>query len=780
MNFFRFVAAFAFFVGLLTSVCASAQTFLIRDVKVSGNKRADSSVIVDNFERSKDMKYTQEDLDEYLKKLFATGIFSDVKMVVSGDTLSVNVVENKIFNRIVFEGNENIEDEDLQKAAKVFPREPFSPAKIKEAVHRIRSLYAAKGMSSTVVCAEVINRDGRVDLVFKINEGKKVFVRSIVFVGNKKFSDNVLLDSISTKEYRWYRFFSNDDTYDSARMKYDGELLRQKYLDAGYVDFNISSVLSEMAQDTGDFHITFAMTEGERYRFGKTKVVSEASGVRVSDRVLECIAWQEGDWFCHREVQSVSDLISKTLNDEGHPFVDVVPVPNKDEKNRLVGVTFVIKKAPEKYVRSVKVRGNFGTESTVIMRELDVASGDSLCSAKISESEKNLADLDYFESVKIEEVPTPNSSQKDLNVIVKEKSTGDIVFGAGYSTFEGPIGRAGITERNFLGKGHVLNLDTNFSKRSFGLNAGYTNPRLFGRKLAGGVDIFHSSYRGDTRGTFGKEGGYRQLSSGVGTRVGYQINKNMAQVFGYRIKRDKTRLRDGWSSPFMQLKRATNYVSSVSHDLIYDKTVRSAGDPVGGYFLKVENELAGVGGSVRYLSNIFSASKYFSLDERQDWVIRCESKYGVIGSLGYIRFVDLFNMGGGSIPFGGFDENGIGPKDRVTGDFLGGRQFYSAALKLYFPLGLPREIPVKGIVYIQSGSLWNSGMAGEVRYARERHHYMKRTWVINDKFYNRISFGGGVLFNTPLGKLGAMFSRALVYKKQDDRRNFMLLWGQDF
>ena len=747
-----------------SSVLSKAQQLTITNIVIEGNKRTDKETLLDYFPIEKSGSYSRTDLDDYLKKLFNTGLFSDVVLEIKGSTLIVKIKENKCFNQIVFEGNEAASDEDLDTAVRLKPREIYTSVRVQEAVQNMRALYRVKGRFATKITPKIIEKEqNRVDLIFEIEEGPKTYVREIYFVGNKCFDDNTLNSVISTKEYSWYRFFSADDVYDSERVRYDGELLRQFYLKNGYADFKIIASNAELSPDNCDFFITFTVDEGLRYRFGTTNIISEVSGICIASLKKE-ISWSKGEWFNQKEAQNVSDEISKQLNIQGFPFVEILIEPEKNTKDRIIDIKFVIKKTAPAYVNNITIKGNLGTDQTVILRELDFSSGDAINPAKISESEKNLSNTDYFESVDIAEKEVCSPFQRDIEVTVKEKSTGDIQFGAGYSTIEGPVGKIGYNERNFLGKGQILNLSGYFSKRNLDVDIGFADPFFLGRRLMAGVDVFHSAYRGDTRGTF-ESGGYKQLSTGTVLHMGYELRPRLFQRWHYKVKRDHVNLRDSnHTSPFLRLKYPTCYVSSIGHDLIYDKSKILAGEPAGGYILKLNTEFAGVGGTIKFLANTLSAHQYFPLDEDQKWILRCEARYGALIKMGYMRFLDRFNLGG--TDFGGFGQSGIGPKDSRTSDSLGGRQFYTAALKLYFPLGLPKEFPIKGITYLQTGSLWQSGL--------------KSPFIVSNTFAPRLSAGGGVIWNSPLGKIGCLLSKAILKRSHDETQTFLFLWGQDF
>ena len=743
---------------------------VIHRIQVHGNQRVERQAIIDYFPK-KVGAYSQQELDNILKTLFKTSLFEDVKLEVQGKTLNVWVRENQFLNQVAFEGNKDISEEDLKAVVTLKPPQVLTLSRVQEAKQAILSLYRAKGRYATHVQCQCIKRDfNRVDLIFNITEGPKAYIRDIFFVGNKVYSKNTLASIISSKEVRWYRFFGPpEEMYNPERIKYDEELLRQFYLKNGYVDVQIVSSQGELSLDDKYFVVTFNLEEGPRYCFGKTRFTSQLSHVNAQD-LVEALEWKEGAWFDGKALQAACDRMTLTLSERGVPFVEVVPLTTK--RDHWVDIQFVVKSTPAYYVDTITMRGNLGTDDQVIRRELLFAEGDPLSPTKISESEKKLQNLDFFETIEITDSPAAED-RRHLVVKVKEKSTGDIQFGGGYSSVDGPVARIGLEERNFLGMGNALHFSSYLAKRGWDMDLGTSIPHFMGYNFTFGTDITFSRYRGDTRGTFSHEGGYHQQVGGILVSANYLLRKNLYQGWTYRIRRERLDLRRSDMSPYLiqNISQHTQqWVSGVGHDLVYDRIEKRGGNPIGGWFSKLTNDWTGAGGNIHYLSNTVSLGSYLSLDEDSDYLLRMDARFGAIKKLGYMRFMDQYFLGGFTFP--GFTEAGVGPRDRRTGDALGGRRYYTASAKLYFPLGLPKELPVKGVIYVQSGSLWSS--------------IFKGPYVESNKFKNRLSVGGGVMWTLPfLGRIGLVLSKVLVkikgnYPKGDHRQTPLFLWGKEF
>jgi outer membrane protein insertion porin family len=330
-----------------------------------------------------------------------------------------------------------------------------------------------------------------------------------------------------------------------------------------------------------------------------------------------------------------------------------------------------------------------------------------------------------------------------------------------------------------LGKGYGVQFNTYLARRKFDIEVGAFTPYFMGRNIFAGCDVFFSRYRGNTRGTF-DEGGYKQQSGGISFNANYPLNKNLYQNWIYKIRKDVLYFDKFMLSPYIVENMSGHerqWVSSIGHEFIYSKIEKSPGiDPfeksaervASGYIVKLGTEFTGVGGNVRYLSNSISGNYFIPLTESGAAMLKLEAMYGAISKIGYMRFKDQYFIGGYRFP--GFSESGIGPRDIRTQDCLGGRQYYIAAAKFYFPLGLPKELAVKGIAYIQTGSLWSSMFKDD-----------KTNYIVGAKFENRVSAGAGIMWTLPfVGKIGAIFSKALMKKPYDIRETFLLLWGQEF
>ncbi|MBY0292975.1 MAG: outer membrane protein assembly factor BamA, partial [Alphaproteobacteria bacterium] len=309
--------------GFLSTVLWAQES--IRSIDIEGNRRVETPTVMSYIDIKPGQRVSKDKEEEILKNLFATGLFADVVIEQEGARLLIKVVENKIINRIAFEGNDHLKDEILQAELNLKPREVYTPGRVQEAAQKIRDMYRLSGRYGAKVEPKIIEREeNRVDLIFEITEGKLTRINKIIFVNNSHFSSSKLASIILTKETRWYRFFSSDDTYDPDRLSFDKELLRRYYHEQGFADFKVDSVVAELDPDEQEFYITYTLNEGKRYKFGNVTVTVNLRGLG-SPGLKEHITVEEGNWFDSREIERIVDRMTMAIGEKGFAFVEIEP-----------------------------------------------------------------------------------------------------------------------------------------------------------------------------------------------------------------------------------------------------------------------------------------------------------------------------------------------------------------------------------------------------------------------------------------------------------------------
>ena len=727
----------------------------IQEIRIEGNQRIEPETVRSYMQINPGDPFDAQRIDQALKNLFATGLFADVNFRRDGDALVVAVTENPIINKLAFEGNQRIKDDALTQEVQLRPRVVYTQARVQADVKRILDLYRRSGRFAATVEPKIIKLDqNRVNLVFEINEGEVTEVRRIDFVGNKVFSDSDLRDEIVTQEYAFYRFLSTTDTYDPDRLTLDKEALRKFYLSEGYADFRVVSAVAELSPDQEAFFITFTVEEGERYTLGTVDIKTTLKDLDP-ESLRGDITTEEGDWYNADLVDESVQKISDQVGSLGYAFVDVRPRVDRDAENKILNLTYDIQEGPKVYVERIDISGNVRTQDKVIRREFRIAEGDAFSTAKLRRTEQRLKNLGFFESVDIQAVPSDTPDKTVIKVKVAEKSTGELTFGAGFSTVDGPLGNVGVRERNLLGKGYDLRAQLNISGRRSTIDVSFTDPYFLDKELSAGFDVFHRRF--DRR-----ESSFKEQNTGFGLRMGYDLAEYLRHTISYQASYDKVTGVDSDASQVIQDEEGSEIRSIISHDIVYDRR-DSRVDPREGYYVSLGQDLAGLGGTVRYLRNTLGGGYFFSFNK--DITLGATGEVGYMFGLGdEIRVQDAFFLGGQNLR--GFRTGGVGPRDSDTDDALGGKFRFEGTVQASFPLGLPEEYAIRGRVFSDFGTLTGTDFEDDID--------------LNDDASLRMSLGVGLTWVSPFGPLAVDLAYPILKESYDEDELFRFSVGTTF
>jgi outer membrane protein insertion porin family len=727
----------------------------IGDIEVVGNQRVEPATVRSYMTVAPGDRFEPEKIDASLKALFATGLFADVTLRREGNVLVVSVVENPIINRIAFEGNSHVSDTQIEKEVQLKPRVIYTRSKVQSDVQRIIEVYRRAGRFAATVDPKIIQLpQNRVDLVFEINEGPTTGIRRINFIGNKHFSDSTLRDAIATRETRWWRFLTSSDNYDPDRLTYDRELLRRHYLTRGYADFRVVSAVAELTPDREDFFITFTVDEGELYNVSDSKVESKIADLHP-EALDENLRTKPGDVYNAEAIEKTIDDLTFEAGRLGYAFVDIRPRIAHDREKREIAITYQINEAPRVYVDRINITGNVRTLDKVVRREFRLVEGDAYNSAKLSRSKERLKALGFFEKVDVQEVPGSSPDRTNINVEVTEKSTGELQLGAGYSTAESIVGDVSIRERNLLGRGQDLRLGFSLSSKRTQIDLSFTEPYFLDRNLAAGFDLFNINRNYQT------ESGYTQKVLGGALRAGFPLNEYTRLVGRYTLRLDRITDVATDASRAVRESAGSEVTSSIGYQVTYD-TRDDPKLPTKGVELSFGQDLAGLGGTVKYIRNSASGTYYYQVAE--DWVASAGLSGGYIKGLGEgVRLNDRFYIGG--TDFRGFKRGGLGPRDLLADDALGGNLYGVGTLELTFPNGLPEQFGVRTSLFTDVGTLTQID---------------KSDPSIVDSGAIRGSAGVGVSWDSPFGPIRVDLAHAYLKETYDKTEIFRLNFGTRF
>ena len=734
---------------------AAAQDSVIESVLVEGNERIEAETVRSYMAIGPGDAYDSDAVNESLKSLFDTGLFADVAIRREGNAFVVRVVESPIINRVAFEGNDDIADDELEAEIQLQPRVVYTRPRVQSDLQRLTEIYRRSGRFAVSIEPKVIQLpQNRVDLVFEIDEGPVTEVEVINFVGNTRFSDSALRDEIQTVENAWYRFATSADTYDPDRLTFDRELLRRFYLSNGYVDFRVISAVAELMPDRSGFIVTFSLEEGERYRVSAIDIRSQLRDLAPDD-LRPVVGMEEGDWYDADEVEDTLVALTEAVGSRGYAFVDVSPQVEPNREARTVDVTFDIDEGPRVYVERIEITGNARTLDEVIRREFRLAEGDAYNTALIRRSRQRIMNLGFFSQVDIETSEGSAPDRTILTVDVSEVPTGELSFGAGVSSAEGVLGDISIRERNLLGKGQELRLGLTISESRQEIDLSFTEPYFLDRDVAAGFDIFQRTVDLQDQSSFDRE------TVGFVTRAGYPLAERLRHTVSYSLRNDEVSDVSPATSRFIREQEGETTTSAVAHRLEYDLR-DSRIDPTDGYFVRFGQEFAGVGGDASFLKHTLTYGHFYSVAD--GWVLSALARGGhIVGIDDDVRIVDRFFLGGRRLR--GFEPSGVGPRDTETGDALGGNMFYSLTGELGFPLGLPDELNLRGAVFSDVGTLTTIDDSGP---------------ELVDESAPRLSVGVGINFRSPLGPIRLDFARALIKEDFDRTESFRFSFGTRF
>jgi outer membrane protein insertion porin family len=762
----RTVSLCALLVGAGVPMALAQGDDSINQILVAGNQRIEAATIRTYLTVREGDPFDPARIDRSLKNLFATGLFADVNISRQNDALLIRVVENPIINRISFEGNKKLEDDKLSPEIQLRPRVVYTRTKVQQDVEKILELYRRKGRFAARVEPKVIELpQNRVDLVFEISEGKPTYVRKITFVGNKSFSDGDLRKVINTREERWWRFLTSNDTYDPERMNYDRELLRRHYLENGYADFETISAIAELAPNRENFYMTFTVKEGVRYRIGKVDLNVNVKNL-PKDRVRRAIIPKAGNWYNAKQIDDTINAISDVAGSVGYAFVDVRPRIQRNPETHTIDILFDVQEGPRVFVERIDVTGNVRTLDKVIRREMLLAEGDAFNTAKIRRSKERLESLGFFkkDSVKIDN--TPSEVYPDRTIVtakVEEQSTGELQFGVGYSSYSGALFDVGIRERNLLGRGQDLQLNFSIAQRQSSISLSFTEPYWHDRRLVAGADLFA------TRTDYRNFAGFESQNVGGTVRLGWNYNEYLYQRMSYTLQTTKLTGIVNTASLYVREQVGSTVTSQVSQTIALDHR-NNLIDPTGGYYLSLSTDLAGFGGSERYVRGGLGAGLYFK--PFGNWVFGLNGQAGYMVGLGKdLKIYQRYQLGGDNLR--GYDDFGASARDATTDDALGGDWIATISAEMRIPLGLPKEVGITPKLFTD----W--GIIGPPKSLIERE--ADTGVLIQDKRALRGSAGIGVQWESPVGPIMLDFA-PFVFGRQpfDHVSHFRVNFGQKF
>jgi outer membrane protein insertion porin family len=802
--------AFGGVVGTTVGAIATAGQAVAQSassIVVEGNRRVEADTIRSYFHVNPGERLDSYKIDQALKSLYATGLFQDVRINQSGGRLIVSVVENPVVNRVAFEGNKKIKDEQLLVEVQSKPRGTLSRPTVQSDVQRIVDIYRRNGRFDVRVDPKIIDLpNNRVDLVFEVKEGDKTGVKKINFVGNKAYGDQRLKDEIKTTQTMpIFGFLQQADIYDPDRVEADRDLLRRFYLKHGYADVRVVSAVSVYDPAQKGFVVTFTIEEGARYQFGKVDIQSNVASVDAKSLYSRLRA-SAGAVYNAEAVEKSVENLSIEVARRGYPFAVVRPHGDRDAATHRINVTFNIDEGPRVYVERINIRGNVRTRDYVIRREFDIAEGDAYNRALVDRAERRLKNLNYFKNVKITNEPGSAPDRIVLNVEVEDMPTGEFSIAGGYSTANGAMAELSIAERNLLGRGQFAKFAVQYGQYTKGFQVSFADPYFLGYRIGVGLDLFMRQTLASNYVSYDSE------TAGIALRAGFALSEELSFQARYSIYQQKITLpyvlnncqfspnalinggpgvsvaseatrvdggncyNDGEASLAVRRELAAGrvLVSMLGYTLAYS-TLDNNRNPTSGIYAEFKQDFAGIGGDVNFIRSTAEVRSYYEMFSDVVAVLRVQG--GHIASWGGkdLRMLDHFQMGPNLVR--GFEPSGIGPRDLsnpLRQDPLGGTMYWGASLEAQAPFTfLPKDAGLKGAVFADAGSVWD--------------YKGPTSWDVTGETLNpadsskvRASVGVGLIWNSPFGPLRFDYSIPLLKEPYDRVQQFRFGGGTKF
>lgn len=696
-----------FMLTTIPAVAVESGTPSREAIVVEGNLRVDADIVHAHFKPAADGRFDEAARDAALKSLIAAKLFDKVSIDRSGGGLIVRVTEAPVLGRVAFEGNKKIKDADLAAVVETKPRGPLQRATVQSDVNRIVEAYRHVGRDEVKVAPEVIDRgNGRADLVYVITEGDKTPVRKISFTGNQAIGSRQLNAVIKTSERSLLSMLTGADVYDPDLIAQDRERLRLYYRSKGYADIVIRSADAEFDPAAKGFAVTFAVDEGPLYRFGKVEIVCNVPGLD-SGKLLQIVLTRAGAAFDGNALDKTTEVLAVEMAKLGFPFASATPRITRDEAARTIDVSFVIDQGARAYLERIEIHGNSRTRDYVIRREFDISEGDPYNKTLVDRAERRLRNLNYFKSVKISSRPSSSPDRIVLDVEAVDQPTGDFFVSGGYSTSDGALVEVKLGERNLYGTGTSLQSTFTLGQYARGFNVVASEPYFLGTRVAAGIELFGRQMDSTSYQSYG--------SNVYGARLlfGTPLTEDLSVQWRYSIYNQNITLAPNANglAPSLAVQEAAAagpaWVSAAGSTATYS-TLDNTRSPTSGFRSQLSQDIAGLGGDVRFLRTTGDLRYYHSLNSDLVGMVRAQGGY--VTGWGGQQAPLLNSFFGGPTMVRGFATNGFGPRDLTPGttmDNVGGSMYWATTAELQSSIpGVPEEYGLKATAFIDAGSVF--------------------------------------------------------------------------
>jgi len=756
-----------YLVALVSVCCASIswarEPFVVRDIRVEGIQRTEAGTVFSYLPVKVGDTLDDEKAAAAIKALYATGFFKDVRLESDNGILLVVVEERPAIAQISITGSKEFEKDKLKeglKQAGLAESRIFDRSMLEKAEQELKNQYISRGKYGVKITTTTTPLDrNRVAINFTIDEGKTAKIRKINVVGNHAFKEKELLAAFSLRTPGLLTWFTKEDQYSKQKLGADLESLRSFYLNRGFLEFSIESTQVSITPDMQDIYITVNITEGPEYKVSEVKLAGEMLLPEADLRKLIKLA--PGEVFSRERLTESVKLITDRLGDDGYAFANVNASPQLDKEKRQVAFTFFIDPGRRVYVRRINITGNNRTRDEVIRREMRQFEGGWYSTTKINRSKTRVDRLNYFNAVSIETPAVPGANdQIDVNIEVKEKPTGAVMFGAGYSNMEGLILSGSIAQDNIFGTGKFVNLIVNTGSVNKTYSLSYTDPYFTRNGITAGFDLYKRTLN---TATLVAVNNFNTDTTGAGLRFGIPINENDSIMTGLGIENVIIHL--GANSPQRNIDFVEKFGKSTINIPMTVNWRRDGRDSAiwttSGTTQRVAAEVGLPGGDLTYYKLSYDLRWYFPLTDIFTLMLNGELGYGGGYNGKELPFFKNY-FAGGNTSVRGYNISSLGPRD-ANNRTLGGNKRAVGSIEVLFPMpGMKNDRSVRPSIFLDAGSVWGPG------------------GVIPQQEGLRYSAGVAVMWVSPMGPLKISIAQPLNSQPGDNLQRFQFQFGQQF
>jgi outer membrane protein insertion porin family len=706
--------------ALFAASAAAFDPFTIRDIRVEGIQRTEAGTVFGYLPVKVGDTMTDDKAAQAVKTLFATGFFKDVRLEIDKDVLVVVLEERPAIASIEFVGLKAFDKDQLRKGLKdvgLAESRIFDRALVEKSEQELKRQYISHGYYAVQITTTVTPLErNRVGINFSVEEGNIAKIKQINIIGANAFREGDLLNLFVLRTPGLLTWYTKNDQYSKQKLSGDMETLRSYYLDRGYLEFNIESTQISISQDKQDIYITINVSEGEQYTVSSVKLAGEL--LLPEDEIKALVSIKPGDSYSREKLTETTKAISERLGNEGYAFANVNAAPELDKEKRQAAFTIFVDPGRRVYVRRINVTGNTRTRDEVIRREMRQMESAWYDGEKINKSRTRVDRLGYFDEVTVETPAVAGTTdQVDVNMNVKEKPTGNIMLGAGFSSVDKFSLSGSVQQQNLFGSGKSVGVGLNTSKINTTYSFSYTDPYYTVDGIARGFDVYHRKIDTSSLNTIGT---YGSKSTGGGVRYGLPIAEEDYVNFGLSV--DATKLTVDASSPLLYQQYVTDHGASTTTLLATAGWAKDTLDSriytTKGSISRVGGELALPGGNLHYYRATLQRQQFFPLTRQ--YTLMLNGEFGIANGLNGQPLPFFKNFyAGGATSVRGFDTSSLGPIDPTTGGALGGNKRLVGNAEFMFPLpGLGLDKSVRLAAFLDGGQVWAAGEhMGTLRYS---------------------------------------------------------------